>query len=452
MARGSRLFVRSVAASLLVGALAGCHNFLNQDNLQHDPNNPTTAGLDNLFISAQTNLTVEQTGQLARVVCIWMQQCSGQIGGFAQIDIYGVGEDDFYTLWAQIYGGGGLIDLRTVQQKSLTQGDSIFAGAAAVIEAMQMSLAADVWGDVPYKEAAQPDSFKTPNPDAQAAVYDSLLTKLASAIVGLQATGPTNFGPVNSDLIYAGDGTKWAALAHTVRARIWLHRARVIGTAAYDSAFVDAQQGIQQGDDYISINNSAPTSSNLWSQFTTIYADNIAAGAYLVNYLADSGSSQDPRLAQYFSPTSSTGDFVGARPGQSLSPDAISTFNPDRVDAGFQQPIVTWAENQLIAAEAALQKSAPDAGAAATFLHAEQDAAGAANTSATLHNIMLEKYIVLFQNVELWNDWKRTNLPALVPAPGGSIPRRLVYPLSERQVNPNLAAHDPGNGRNPNDP
>ena len=42
----------------------------------------------------------------------------------------------------------------------------------------------------------------------------------------------------------------------------------------------------------------------------------------------------------------------------------------------------------------------------------------------TLADIMTEKYIALFQNTEVWNDWKRTCLPALTPAQGtvGGIP------------------------------
>ena len=56
-----------------------------------------------------------------------------------------------------------------------------------------------------------------------------------------------------------------------------------------------------------------------------------------------------------------------------------------------------------------------------------------------------------FQNMEVWNDYKRTCIPALVPAGGsGAIPGRLVYPLSERNANTSISNGGPT--RNWNDP
>ena len=70
---------------------------------------------------------------------------------------------------------------------------------------------------------------------------------------------------------------------------------------------------------------------------------------------------------------------------------------------------------------------------------------------ALLQAIMTEKYIRLFQNPESYSDYRRTCLPALVPAAGSNfIPGRLAYPLSER--NPNTSIPDGGPLRNWNDP
>ena len=54
---------------------------------------------------------------------------------------------------------------------------------------------------------------------------------------------------------------------------------------------------------------------------------------------------------------------------------------------------------------------------------------------------MTEKYIALFQNPEVWNDYKRTCLPVLKPARGKSrIPGRIFYGSTEEQTNPNTPA------------
>jgi len=75
--------------------------------------------------------------------------------------------------------------------------------------------------------------------------------------------------------------------------------------------------------------------------------------------------------------------------------------------------------------------------------------------SATLTTIMTEKYILMFQNIEAWNDYKRTCVPALVPIDGGVngvIPGRLLYPVSERQTNSNIPLPSQQPARNWNDP
>src|SRR5262249_1209062 len=146
------------------------------------------------------------------------------------------------------YGGGGLLDLRTIQTRALAGGDSLFWGTAAVLEAYAMGTVADIWGDVPYSQAANP-KFPTPTPDPPQAVFAAIQAKLDSAIKFLAATGPRNKGPGDNDLVYAGDPALWTALAHTLRARYYLHVARRDPTA-YAKALAEAQNGIQQGNDY----------------------------------------------------------------------------------------------------------------------------------------------------------------------------------------------------------
>jgi Susd and RagB outer membrane lipoprotein len=79
---------------------------------------------------------------------------------------------------------------------------------------------------------------------------------------------------------------------------------------------------------------------------------------------------------------------------------------------------------------------------------------------ATLENIMEEKYVTLYLNIEAWNDHKRTCLPALAPAPAtlaSTVPRsepiasRLPYGITEMNANPNTPNVSP-TGRNANDP
>ena len=162
-----------------------------------------------------------------------------------------------------------------------------------------------------------------------------------------------------------------------------------------------------------------------------------------MDLLQDSG---DPRLSDYFG-ENSVGDFVGAAPGEDESVDP-SPLSSTRLAGDFAPPFVTYAENQLILAETAWQfAGGGGAGNAAAqpFVSAERTALGLGALAVTgLATIMTEKYIVLFQNFEVWNDYKRTCLPALTPAPGSPfIPAWLTYPLSERNANSSIPAAEP---------
>jgi hypothetical protein len=145
----------------------------------------------------------------------------------------------------------------------------------------------------------------------------------------------------------------------------------------------------------------------------------------------------DHRLPEYFG-QNERGGYGGfdvtteLTPGEEISPLAGSNRHRD----DYRQPIVTWEENQLILAEANFVLSG--AAAAQPFLDAVRAVHGKPSRPATLQAIMEEKYISLFQNLEVWNDWKRTCLPTLTPARGRTaIPGRLYYGQTEEQTNPN---------------
>ena len=64
---------------------------------------------------------------------------------------------------------------------------------------------------------------------------------------------------------------------------------------------------------------------------------------------------------------------------------------------------------------------------------------------------MDQKYIALFLNAEVYNDYKRTCLPAITERAGG-MPGRLFYGQDERQSNSNIPEPAQQKIRNDNDP
>jgi hypothetical protein len=67
-----------------------------------------------------------------------------------------------------------------------------------------------------------------------------------------------------------------------------------------------------------------------------------------------------------------------------------------------------------------------------------------------LEEIITEKYVANFLNLEVFNDYRRTGFPVLTPSPnnvtGDVIPSRFPYPISEFQNNSNNVPTDIGRG------
>lgn len=443
-------FAKVALAALPIAWAAGCSDWLSGPKLDTNPNSPSSATPNVLLTGIQAQQNININGDLARTASIFTQQMGGTLMQYLTLGRYNMTENDFYQVWPGFFGQGGLLDIRKVEDMSRARSDSVYLGIAQVWEAIDMSTAADVWGDVPYSEAVTANP--TPKLDSQQEVYAHLQALLDTAITDLQGQGT---GPEDVDLIYGGDAQKWIEAAHTLKARLWLHVAEVEGQSAYANALAQAQQGISTpANDFVFFASTAPGEQNLWYQFERDRSGYVRAGLTLVDLLK---SRNDPRLTQYFSPAPDD-SIGGAAAGQKLDDKTQSWLSATRGAPGFEQPYMTWAENQLIIAEAAYQTG--DEATALAALDAERRAAGLPDEPASLTGpallteIMTEKYIALFQNPESWNDWKRTCIPNLTGYNGEKIPRRLYYSVDERNANPNIPA--PGTGangaRNWNDP
>ena len=445
-------FKGAICAAVLAVVAAGCNNFLKGGDLTKDPNNPLEASPKQFFGSVQSNLWQMQSGDLARLTSLWMQQAYGNARQMRdEYEYSGVTEGSFDAEFARAYQGGGMLDLRKIDSMSVIFGDSIFLGISKITEAWMIGTVADIWGDIPYSQADSFTVYKTPVLDPQQTVYNDVQNLLSEGIADLQSGA--GVGPGGYDLVYGGDADKWIALAHTLKARFFLHTAEAVGTAAYTSALAEANLGISDnsGDYIANFSGNQALESNPWWQFVdasgpTGRSGDLEAMPSFMDSLMTAIS--DPRQTDYY-------DAGG---------DSTGFFAFFRENPTYPQPFVTYNENLLIKAEAQLQTG--DGAGALITLNQERAAWGTANTwhnaftltpsgSATLNAIMTEKYIVLFQNVETWNDYKRTCIPALTPVnntTGGVIPGRLLYPLAERQTNPNIPLPSQQPARNWNDP
>jgi starch-binding outer membrane protein, SusD/RagB family len=469
-----------VSLGLVLGA-AGCNGFLTGDKLSSNPNSPSTATIQTLFVAMQGAQFAEHEGPIAMLECEWVQTCGAVNGRFVELGgRYNYGANSNFGAeagdWATIYTGGGLIDIRNIKAGATASGDSVYLGITKIWEAFTMGMAADMWSGIPYSQAGV---NATPDTDSEIGVYNAVQTLLSQAISELTNDNVATDGPLSSDLVFgrlspANQRTAWIATAWTLKARYWLHvvnaaaNGKVSGLTApqvYDSAIAAATNGISDptgAHDFHSVHFAATTQQNMWSQFQQFsgFGADLEAGKPLVDYMK---ARNDPRIPLYFCK-----DKVGGYGGDSfntlINPDSVSNFSclPPRFAPTSSVPYVTYAERELILAEANSTTARGAGGNDATalgYLNAELAVPGSASgvtvtalppvvgvTGAALRDsIMLEKWVVMFQNIEGLLDYRRTCRPAITPVTGNFlgiafVPGRLFYPQSERNVNP---AHIP---------
>ena len=438
----------ALAALALLGT-AGCNDFLTGGELDNDPNRPPEATNRQLFVGVQTNLWSQLTSDPARIVNLWTQQFEGIQSQYYSSYIYQVNENTTNGFHRAIYAGGGLRDVRELQERAREQGDTLFLGIAQVQEAMLIGMGASLFGDLVYSQALTGED--DPTLDEQLAIYDAVQTLLSEAITNLQSysTTATNLGPAGTDLNYGGDPDRWTRLAHTLKARFYLHTAEVRGAEAYEAAYTAAQQGIlDPADDWNAVFSGNAGEENFWFQFTAVQRFGYLAGnPQFVELLQERA---DPRLDFFFDVT---GDLCGD-PFFCLGGTAEGDAQP--IDPGYDQPIVTAAETRLILAEAAYRTGRPadaQANLTAARVIAGLDPITGVTGDALLREILTEKYIAMFQNIEAYNDYKRTCFPNLTPTVAGlKIPARFPYDTQERLTNSNIPGLGEQPTRNDNDP
>ena len=90
---------------------------------------------------------------MARVSGMWSQQLLGTNQQYVNIYNYGVSERTTNGFHAALYTGGGLVDIRRLEQQTAAAHDSVFHGVAEVMEALVMGTGADLFGALTYTHA-----------------------------------------------------------------------------------------------------------------------------------------------------------------------------------------------------------------------------------------------------------------------------------------------------------
>jgi hypothetical protein len=348
----------------------------------------------------------------------------------------------------------------------------------------------DLYGDIPYSEAAKANNEQIflPKYDSQESIYKDLLKELDEAATALDPSKPS-FG--GADFIYNGEVAKWKKFSYSLMLRLGLRLTKVDAdlakiwvTKAIAGGVIlnGSDNAIMKYTDGPSDFNRNPVGFDSRRQDFTAGSygqKNVEGGKLAKTFIDLLQATVDPRISVY------AGVWQGTVQNTTLAvqkgfPNGTKTAPPAAEQATYSEPnqstvfkydaplvLLSNAETNLYLAEAAARgwytgetdKDLYEKGVKASFLNMGIYGAAYAITDATpyltanpfnsagsfeakMNQIHTQIYVALFvDEQEIYANWRRTGYPVLVPVnfPGnvtnGTIPRRLKYSTSEYSVN-----------------
>jgi hypothetical protein len=412
-----------------------------------NPNVPDRVPLSTLLPPAQKGLADITGGRVFRYSNIFAQQMRGIEGQDALVEVYNPDELFLGNVWSDIYVNS-MINLRFIIDQAADESSPHYAGVARVQMALALNILTDFWGDVPYTEALLGSDFPNPSYDSQEDLYNIMFDLLDRAIVDLNAENSV-FSPGADDIFYNGDLSRWINAARVLEARLHLRLTKRDPNAATAAA------------EALNLGSFSSDSEELLYPYLGTGEDRNPIFAFYENtpqslvdtaFIALVEERADPRIDFLFRTIPFTGG--NRKPGDyyssNNSPIRLISFveqlflrteialrNGDGQAATLLEEAITYSMDELSDGEITAQQISD---------YISQNATLSGNFEADLEIVMTEKYIALFTTIETWADYRRTGYPELEPNeggttvsnPNGEIPRRLIYPQSERLRNTNF--------------
>src|SRR6185437_4387046 len=135
--------IASVLSAVALVVACNSDNFLTGGELSTDPNRPTEATSAQLLVGIEAALYAQLQSDPARVPGLWAQQfLGGGIQYLAYYD-YDISEQTTNGFQVSLYTGGGLVDIRRLEQQATAAHDSLFLVIAQVAEGLMVGSGAD---------------------------------------------------------------------------------------------------------------------------------------------------------------------------------------------------------------------------------------------------------------------------------------------------------------------
>ena len=461
---------------IVLGFTACKKGFLDVNNT---PNNPIAVPPTVILPNTTIAIAFANANDLNRAASVLVQHTAGVANQVAAYDIFNL-DGAFDNQWNGEVYGGSLNNLQVlIDQYSATS--PAYSGIAKLEKAYILSLAADLWGDVPYSQAGQGLKYETPRFDKVEDIYQGNTAQGIQSLFDLVKEGLADLDKgslllpsAKDDIVYKGDLTKWKRMGNTLLLKFAIQISNKNPALAKSTI-----ESVLTGNNFINSNAldfEVPFGSSVGNRNPIFdFNNNLRTGDMMLSsrlYALCKSLNDTVRLGKFFTkPVNASNKFTGFDNGSTAASPALATrskYNTYLTGAvGGEAPIrlLTFFQVNFILAEAALVLNTP--GVANTYYQAGITASmqkvgmtpaeitayftsnpGVVNLNGTMaqmrNQIITQKYIAWIGNgIEAYNDYRRTGFPVLalpLNAQGDNpnvIPTRLPYTPAELARNPN---------------
>ncbi len=195
---------------ILIGSCLGVFS-CSEDllDINNDPNTSTQLALPTTLAFAQVSL-----------VSNLLEEPNTNAGSFSRmwyttaIRNYEQNQGTYSDSWVNMYSRP-LANLQAVLDGTSEQ-EPGYRGIARLLKAYTFSIMVDLYGDVPYFEALNPE-VTFPSVDSGEAIYADLLLEIDQAIQELSSSSEN----IQGDMIYGGDLTKWVKMGNSLKLKLF---------------------------------------------------------------------------------------------------------------------------------------------------------------------------------------------------------------------------------------
>lgn len=416
-----------------LGLLASCESFLADDDINLDPNKPSDVPVNAILPNIEIRLVDVYGGDTSRFNTMIAQQVEGVARQWSSFNNYsGLTPNRFGTAWDNFYENI-LIEVNNMILIANERGYNHYEGVGKVLKAYALMTMTDLWGDIPYSEAALVgDTPLNLNPsfDSRASIYTEVFSLLSSANSLL--TGSNGGLAVGSDdVLYGGNTSAWLKAIKAIEARAHLHQGN------NSAALTAARASFESPDDNMSYTYNSSQQAGWW-RFNDGRTGDIEFHPTLRGIM--SGLNDTDRLGvldqtfitshPYFK-ANATVALISYREVQFMIAELETAGSAAKHEAYMQGIEASFAEVGLGETEynSYIANSSVDPGVA----------------GLTNDHVMTQKYIGLFGQPQVFNDMRRQpNLEPysnMAPTSGTQLPVRWNYPADELLFNENAAGY-----------